>query len=62
MLVVETVVRIRRERAARSWHGWHRHVAMVMLAFAMTPAIRYHANLPTPPKTKVWIKRLLQKS
>jgi SRSO17 transposase len=46
----------------RSWHGWHRHIAMVMLAFAMTAAIRYHANLPTPPKTKVWIERLLQKS
>ena len=23
----------------RSWHGWHRHVALVMLAFAMTAAI-----------------------
>jgi len=46
----------------RSWHGWHRHVALVMLAFAMTAAIRYHANLPTPPKTKAWIERLLQRS
>jgi SRSO17 transposase len=46
----------------RSWHGWHRHVALVMLAFAMTAAIRHHANLPTPPKTKAWIERLLQKS
>ncbi len=46
----------------RSWHGWHRHVALVMLAFAMTAAIRHHANLPTPPKTKTWIERLLQKS
>jgi SRSO17 transposase len=46
----------------RSWHGWHRHVALVMLAFAMTAAIRHHANIPTPPKTKAWIERLLQKS
>jgi SRSO17 transposase len=34
----------------RSWHGWHRHVALVMLA------------IPTPPKTKAWIERLLQRS
>ncbi len=46
----------------RSWHGWHRHVALVMLAFAMTAAIRHHANIPTPPKTKAWIERLLRQS
>jgi SRSO17 transposase len=46
----------------RSWHGWHRHVALVMLAFAMTAAIRHHANLSTPPKTKAWIKSQLQQS
>jgi SRSO17 transposase len=28
----------------RSWHGWHRHVSLVMLAFAMLAAIRHHAN------------------
>jgi SRSO17 transposase len=28
----------------RSWHGWHRHVSLVMLAFAMMAAIRHHAN------------------
>src|SRR4051794_32265478 len=28
----------------RSWHGWHRHVSLVMLAFAMLATIRYHAN------------------
>ena len=44
----------------RSWHSWHRHVALVMLAFAMTAAIRHHANVPTPPKTKAWMERLLQ--
>jgi SRSO17 transposase len=35
----------------RSWHGWHRHVSLVMLAFAMMAAIRRHANAVTPPKT-----------
>ena len=44
---------------SRSWHGWHRHVALVMLAFAMTAAIRHHANVHTPPKTKAWRARLL---
>jgi SRSO17 transposase len=34
---------------SRSWHGWHRHVSMVMLAFAMMAAIRHRAN-PSPPK------------
>jgi SRSO17 transposase len=35
----------------RSWHGWHRHVSLVMLAFAMMAAIRHRANTATPPKT-----------
>jgi SRSO17 transposase len=35
----------------RSWHGWHRHVSLVMLAFAMVAAIRHHANTPPPKKT-----------
>jgi SRSO17 transposase len=35
----------------RSWHGWHRHVSLVMLAFAMMAAIRHQANHATPPKT-----------
>ena len=43
----------------RSWHGWHRHTALVMLAFAMTAAIRRHANIATPPKTKAWTARML---
>jgi SRSO17 transposase len=34
----------------RSWHGWHRHVSLVMLAFAMMAVIRHHANQVTPPK------------
>ena len=36
----------------RSWHGWHRHVSLVMLAFAMMAAIRHQANQPIPKKTK----------
>ena len=29
---------------SRSWHGWHRHVSLVMLAFAMMAIIRHRAN------------------
>jgi SRSO17 transposase len=37
----------------RSWHGWHRHVSLVMLALAMMAAVRYRANqLPPPKKAK----------
>ncbi len=35
----------------RSWHGWHRHVSLVMLAFAMMAVVRHHANTP-PPKSR----------
>ena len=43
----------------RSWHGWHRHVSLVMLAFAMLAAIRHHANaqpagIAPPPKRRRW--------
>jgi SRSO17 transposase len=34
----------------RSWHGWHRHVSLVMLAFAMMAAIRHKASQAPPPK------------
>src|SRR6266516_1354836 len=37
---------------SRSWHGWHRHVSLVMLAFATMAAIQHQANKPTPKKTK----------
>jgi SRSO17 transposase len=33
---------------SRSWHGWHRHVSLVMLAFAMLTTIRHRANQPPP--------------
>jgi SRSO17 transposase len=32
----------------RSWHGWHRHVSLVMLAFAMLAAIRHRAKRAAP--------------
>ncbi len=53
----------------RSWHGWHRHVSLVMLAFAMLAfamlafamlaAIRRQTNTPTPPKSSL---RMIRKS
>jgi SRSO17 transposase len=42
---------------SRSWHGWHRHVSLVMLAFAMMAAIRHHANAAPLKKT---LPRLLK--
>jgi SRSO17 transposase len=35
----------------RSWHGWHRHVSLVMMAFAMMAAIRHQVNQSTRKKT-----------
>jgi SRSO17 transposase len=35
----------------RSWHGWHRHVSLVMLAFAMMAVIRHQANAVPMKKT-----------
>ncbi len=35
----------------RSWHGWHRHISLVMLAYAMMAAVQHKAN-STPKKTK----------
>ncbi|HET6345358.1 MAG TPA: IS701 family transposase [Myxococcota bacterium] len=46
----------------RSWHGWHRHVSLVMLAFAMLAVIRHHANAPTPPKIPIRLARKQQTS
>jgi SRSO17 transposase len=34
----------------RSWHGWHRHVSLVMLAFAVMATVRHRANTMPPPK------------
>lgn len=46
----------------RSWHGWHRHVSLVMLAFAMMAAIRHQANQPIPKKTKQYTAKTRQAS
>ena len=35
----------------RSWHGWHRHVSFVMLAYAMMASVRHQANI-IPKKTR----------
>jgi SRSO17 transposase len=43
----------------RSWHGWHRHVSLVMLAFAMMAAIRHRAN--TVQQTKPGILTTLRR-
>jgi SRSO17 transposase len=36
----------------RSWHGWHRHISLVMLAFAMLAAVRRRANETSPQKSR----------
>jgi SRSO17 transposase len=46
----------------RSWHGWHRHVSLVMLAFVMLAAIQYRANAPAPPKIPIRLTRRQQTS
>ena len=33
----------------RSWHGWHRHVSLVMLTFALLAVIQHRANTTAPP-------------
>jgi SRSO17 transposase len=35
----------------RSWHGWHRHVSLVMLAFALLAVVRHRAG-GAPPKSQ----------
>jgi SRSO17 transposase len=42
---------------SRSWHGWNRHVSLVMLAFAMMTGVRHHANQMPPPKMKSRARR-----
>jgi SRSO17 transposase len=36
----------------RSWHGWHRHVSLVMLAFAMMAVVRQRANSLISPQKR----------
>jgi SRSO17 transposase len=47
---------------SRSWHGWHRHVSLVMLAFAMLATIRHKANQQPPQKTLIRLTRMHQSS
>jgi SRSO17 transposase len=35
---------------SRSWHGWHRHVSLIMLAYAVMTAVRSQANARAPKK------------
>ena len=37
----------------RSWHGWHRHVSLVMLAFAMMAAIQHQVQQAGTQKNQV---------
>jgi len=44
----------------RSWHGWHRHVSLVLLAFAMLAVLRHKAEaLAAPQKSAAleWCRR-----
>jgi SRSO17 transposase len=43
---------------SRSWHGWHRHVSLVMLASAMVATIRHQANAPPPKTTLIQLTRM----
>jgi SRSO17 transposase len=36
----------------RSWHGWHRHVSLVMLAFAIMAVVRQRANSLSSPQKR----------
>ena len=45
----------------RSWHGWHRHVSLVMLAFAMLAAIRREANGIDPRKRGVTTRAMVRR-
>jgi SRSO17 transposase len=42
----------------RSWHGWHRHVSLVMLAFAMMAVVRERANRLSSPQKRSHEARL----
>ena len=43
----------------QAWNGWRRHVALVMLAFAMVAAIRRQANTAAPQKSSL---RMIRKN
>jgi SRSO17 transposase len=41
----------------RSWHGWHRHVSLVMLAFALLAVIRHRAAALSSPQKSAAAER-----
>src|SRR4051812_46377662 len=41
----------------RGWHGWHRHVSLATLAFAMPAVIRHRANAAAPPRAPIGLGR-----
>src|ERR671932_265889 len=41
----------------RSWHGWHRHVSLVMLAFALLAVLRHRAEAITSPQKSLALAR-----
>ncbi|CDG39712.1 Mobile element protein [Asaia bogorensis] len=42
-----------------SWHGWHRHVSLVMLAYAMMAAARSQVNAAALKKSPMPARRSL---
>ena len=38
------------DNETRSWHGRHRHVSLIIPAFAMMASMRHSANMAVPPK------------
>jgi SRSO17 transposase len=44
----------------RSWHGWHRHVSLVMLALAMLATIRHRANSGREKNQTTKLRRHIQ--
>ena len=47
---------------SRSWHGWHRHVSLVMLAVGMMASIRHHAKITAALQTPLGLRRTRQPS
>lgn len=44
------------EYEVRSWHGWHRHITLSMLALAFLTAVRARANRSDEKKTLTWCR------
>jgi SRSO17 transposase len=44
----------------RSWHGWHRHVSLVMLALAMLTTVRHRANRGREKNQSPKLRRQIQ--